>query len=164
MSNTLITSSGLSISDIKQFKKNFVELIAAGYVEAKALSDLCISRGTFVKMCHDDPEFVTQIEESRKQRAEFWISKIADSVDDTLESKEVPSEKLKFDKLCYLAKADNPERYGVGKTKIDISLDLKQFKLLPPDEAVKALAADPFAIVEAEFSELPEQEEEEDLL
>jgi hypothetical protein len=51
-----------------------------------------------------------------------------------------------------LAKADNPDRYGTGKTKVDISIDLKQFKLLPPEEAVKALANDPFAVVEAEYT------------
>ena len=63
-----------------------------------------------------------------------------------------------MDKLVFLAKADNPERYGTGKTKVDISLDLKQFKLLPPEEAVKALASDPFAIVEAEYTEVKEAE------
>ena len=116
-------------------------------------------RGIFLRFCLDDPDFIKQIEEARKQRAEFWVSKIATSVDDVLDPKEVASEKLRFDKLCYLAKADNPDRYGIGKTKVDISLDLKQFKLLPPEEAVKALAADPFATIEAEFIEI-----EEDLL
>jgi hypothetical protein len=60
---------------------------------------------------------------------------------------------LKFDKLQFLAKADNPDKYGNNNKKVDISIDLKQFKLLKPDEAVKALAADPFAI-EAEYTEV----------
>ena len=158
MSNTLYTSSVPTV-DQKQFKKDFVELIANGYIEAKALETLNVHRGIFLRFCLDDPDFIKQIEEARKQRAEFWVSKIATSVDDVLDPKEVASEKLRFDKLCYLAKADNPDRYGIGKTKVDISLDLKQFKLLPPEEAVKALAADPFATIEAEFIEI-----EEDLL
>jgi hypothetical protein len=157
MSNTLPTSSVTTV-DQKQFKKDFIELIANGYIESKALDTLGLTRGIFMRYCLEDPEFIKNIEEARKQRAEFWISKIACSVDDDLASNEVASEKLKFDKLCYLAKADNPDRYGVGKTKVDISLDLKQFKLLPPEEAVKALANDPFAILEAEFTELPEED------
>ncbi len=108
----------------------------------------------------ENPEFVKDIEEARKHRAEFWVSKIAHSVDEVYDPKDVSGEKLRMEKLVFLAKADNPERYGTGKTKVDISLDLKQFKLLPPDEAVKALANDPFATVEAEFKEI----EEEDLL
>jgi hypothetical protein len=140
-------------SDIQELKKSFLELIANGYVEAKALTELGISRGYLVKLCMDDPSFSGKIEESRKARAEFWVSKIAEGVDTVVPKDEVAGEKLRLEKLIFLAKADNPERYGTGKTKVDISLDLKQFKLLPPDEAVKALASDPFAI-EAEYTEV----------
>ena len=140
-------------SDLKEFKKSFIELISSGYVELKALDELDVTRGQFARYCVEDPEFVKQIEEARKQRAEFWVSKIADDIDTIYDSKDVPGHKLRMEKLVFLAKADNPERYGTGKTKVDISLDLKQFKLLPPEEAVKALTADPFAI-EAEYTEV----------
>jgi hypothetical protein len=156
MSKTLITSSDLSIKDIK---KQFVELTAEGNIEARILDLLGLSRGSFVRMCVEDPEFVKGIEEARKARAEFWVSKIAHNIDEVIDSKEVASEKLKFEKLVFLAKADNPDRYGTGKTKVDISLDLKQFKLLPPEEAVKALTNDPFAI-EAECTPIGETEED----
>lgn len=154
MSNVLIRPS-----DLKQFKENFLEKISSGYIESKALGDLGISRSQFVRLCLEDPDFVKNIEEARKHRAEFWVSKIANTVDVDYDAKDVPSEKLRMEKLVFLAKADNPERYGTGKTKVDISLDLKQFKLLPPDEAVKALASDPFAI-EAEFTEIKKSDEE----
>lgn len=157
MSNTLYTSSVPTV-DQKKFKKDFIELIANGYIEAKALETLGLQRGIFLRYCVEDADFIKNIEEARKQRAEFWVSKIANSIEDVLDPKEVASEKLKFDKLCYLAKADNPDRYGMSKTKVDISLDLKQFKLLPPEEAVKALAADPFAAIEAEFTEVQEED------
>jgi hypothetical protein len=147
MSNVLIRPS-----DLKQFKESFLEKIASGYIETKALSDLGISKAQFVRLCVENPEFVKDIEEARRHRAEFWVSKIAGSVDDVYDPKEVSGEKLRMEKLVFLAKADNPDRYGTGKTKVDISIDLKQFKLLPPDEAVKALAADPFAVVEAEYT------------
>lgn len=120
---------------------------------------MSVTRGQFARMCLEDPEFVKKIEEARKARAEFWVSKIAEDVDTIYDPKEVPGHKLRMEKLVFLAKADNPERYGTGKTKVDISLDLKQFKLLPPDEAVKALAADPFAVVEAEYTNVKEEEE-----
>jgi hypothetical protein len=148
MSNVLIRPS-----DIKDLKNKFLDLIASGYIEAKALTDLGISRGQLAKLCVDDPDFVRKIEESRKYRAEFWVSKIAEGVDIVHTKEEVAGEKLRLEKLIFLAKADNPERYGTGRTKVDISLDLKQFKLLPPEEAVKALASDPFAI-EAEYTEV----------
>lgn len=144
-------------SDLKEFKKSFIELISSGYVEAKALSDLNVTRGQFARYCIEDPEFVKNIEEARKARAEFWVSKLAEDIDTIYDPKEVPGHKLRMEKLVFLAKADNPERYGTGKTKVDISLDLKQFKLLPPEEAVKALAADPFAI-EAEYTEVSIEE------
>lgn len=150
MSNPLTIKN----SDMKDLKKSFLDLTSSGNIEAKALETLNLTRGQYIKMYLDDPEFAKQIEEARKSRAEYWVSKIANSIDDVIDAKDVPSEKLRFDKLQYLARADDPDRYGSNsKSKIDISLDLKQFKLLPPDEAVKALANDPFAI-EAEFTEV----------
>ena len=154
MSNVLLRPS-----DLKQFKESFLEKIASGYIESKALTDLGVSKAQFIRLCLENPEFVKDIEEARRHRAEFWVSKLANSVDDVYDPKEVAGEKLRMDKLIFLAKADNPERYGTGKTKVDISLDLKQFKLLPPEEAVKALSADPFATVEAEFTEVKEDGE-----
>jgi hypothetical protein len=152
MSNSLSTTSNL-----KDLKAKFLELTAEGNIEARTLDLLDISRGLFVRLCIEDPEFVKNIEEARKARAEFWVSKIAVDIDKDFDKDEIPNQKLKFEKLVFLAKADNPERYGTGKTKVDISLDLKQFKLLPPEEAVKALTADPFAI-EAEFVEVKDED------
>jgi hypothetical protein len=101
----------------------------------------------------EDRDFIKDVEEARKIRADFWVSKIAETVDFDYSKDEVGSERLKFDKLQFLAKADNPDKYGNNNKKVDISIDLKQFKLLKPDEAVKALASDPFAI-DAEYTEV----------
>lgn len=158
MSNTSQTSSVTTV-DQKQFKKDFVTLITNGYIETKALEELGLSRGVFIRYCMEDPDFVKQVEEARIHRADYWVSKIAEKIDYIPEPKDVPGEKFRFEKLCYLAKADNPDRYGSNsKSKVDISIDLKQFKLLAPDAAVKALASDPFAIIEAEFTETPEED------
>jgi hypothetical protein len=160
MSNTLVQNfpTSIPVEEIKHYKTEYLTLIAQGYSEAKALSVIQMPRGQYVRICQEDPEFVKQIEDARKHRAEFWVSKIAENIDVPVEKENVPSEKLKLEKLIFLAKADNPERYGTGKTKVDISLDLKQFKLLPPDEAVKALANDPFAI-EAEYKEIKDEKD-----
>lgn len=152
MSKSLITTSA-----VKEIKQQFLELTAAGNTESRILDLLKLTRSEFIRICLDDPEFVKDIEESRKSRAEFWVSKIAEDIDAEYSKDEIPSQKLKFEKLVFLAKADNPDRYGSNKAKVDISLDLKQFKLLPPDEAVKALTNDPFAI-EAEYTEVEDEE------
>ena len=107
------------------------------------------------------PPHAKDIEEARKVRADFWVAKIAETVDFDYSKDEIGSERLKFDKLQFLAKADNPDKYGNNSKKVDISIDLKQFKLLKPDEAVKALASGPFAI-DAEYTEV--KSDDEDLL
>ena len=154
MSNVLAHSI-----DMKSTKNKLLDMIASGYIESKALADIGLPRSLFIRWCVEDPEFVKQVEEARTARAEFWVAKLAENIDEIYPPSEVPGHKLRMDKLVFLAKADNPERYGNNsKTKVDISLDLKQFKLLPPDEAVKALANDPFAIVEADFTPIKEEE------
>lgn len=156
MSNSLTKNS-----DLKELKKQFLELTASGFVESVALKQLNIERSSFIKMYLDDPEFGTQIDEARKARADFWVSKIVTSIDKDFTKDEIPNERLKFDKLQFLARADNPERYGNNSKKLDISIDLTQFKLLPPEEALRSLSEDPFApkIIEATYVEI-----EEDLL
>jgi hypothetical protein len=156
MSNPLTKNS-----DTKSLKKRFLELTASGYIESVALKELDLSRGRFIQMYMDDPDFSIQIEEARKARADIWVSKIVEDLDVEYSKDEIPNQRLRFDKLQFLAKADDPNRFGNNSKKLDISIDLKQFKLLPPDQALAALAADPFApkIIEAEFTE-----QEEDLL
>ena len=153
----------VAVSDIKKTKLDFLELISSGHLETLALQIAGLSRGIFLRYCHEDPEFVKNIEEARKLRAEFWVGKLAEDIDEIHDKDIVPGHKLRMDKLVFLAKADNPDRYGSNsKSKIDITLDLKQFKLLAPEDAVKALANDPFAI-EAEYTEVKPTIEE-DLL
>lgn len=151
MSNSQIIPA--SSVDLKELKTKYIELIVNGYTENVALEKLQFNKGLYIKLLVEDRDFVKNLEEARKIRADFWVSKIAETVDFDYSKDEVGSERLKFDKLQFLAKADNPDKYGNNNKKVDISIDLKQFKLLKPDEAVKALAADPFAI-EAEYTEV----------
>jgi hypothetical protein len=152
----MITSNSAHLLELKN---KYIELITKGYVEAKALEVSGLPKGVYLRLMLEDVDFNQQVESARKLRAEFWVAKIAEDIDQEYTSQEIPSQRLKFDKLQFLAKADNPDRYGTANKKIDISVDLKQFKLLPPEEAIKALAADPFAPVEAEFTELPKEDD-----
>lgn len=154
MSNSLIRNS-----DMKEIKNKFLELISSGYIESKALDVLEISRGHFLKLCLEDTDFMVSLDEARKCRADFWVSKIIQDVDAEYTKDEIPNQRLRFDKLQFLAKADNPERYGNNSKKLDISIDLGQFKLLSPEDAVKSLSKDPFAPIEVEYTDVLEDGE-----
>lgn len=142
---------------VKELKVKYLELITNGYTENVALQTLNFPRPLYLKLLLEDLDFIDQVEKARKLRADFWVSKIAESVDEYIDPDLVPSERLKFDKLVFLARTDNPERYGNNAKKLDVSIDLGQFKLLPPDEAIKSLASDPFAL-EVEFTEIPDKD------
>lgn len=155
MSN--IQQLAVSSAMVKELKVKYLELITNGYTENVALQTLNFPKPIYLKLLLEDLDFIEQVEKARKLRAEFWVAKIAESVDKDTDPEMVSSERLKFDKLVFLARTDNPERYGTNAKKIDVNIDLGQFKLLPPDEALKSLASDPFAL-EAEFKELDEKD------
>jgi hypothetical protein len=151
MSNTQLLAA--SSVDVKDLKSKYLELISNGYTENVALKELQFPKPLYLKLLVEDLDFISDVEQARKLRADFWVSKIATTVDHDFSKDEIGSERLKFDKLQFLAKADNPERYGNNSKKLDISIDLGQFKLLPPEEALRSLAADPFAI-EADYTDI----------
>ena len=140
--------------DLKELKSRYLDLISNGYTENVALQTLNFPKALYLRLMVEDYDFITEIENARKARADFWVGKIIDTIDQDVAKDEVGSERLRFDKLQFLARADNPDRYGNNsKSKVDVNIDLGQFKLLPPDEALKALSNDPFApkIIEAEI-------------
>jgi len=122
-----------------------------------ALKQLSFPKALYIKLLVEDLDFIADVEKARKLRADFWVSKIAETVDHDYSKDEIGSERLKFDKLQFLAKADNPDKYGNNSKKLDVNIDIKQFKLLPPDLALKSLQSDPFAI-EADFVELKDED------
>ncbi len=144
-----------------EFKEIYVRRIASGEWESRILKDLDWEWIDFHELCAEDPEFRRKIDEARKGRAEKWVERIAGSMNPMREDEfgemvpvpiapsEVPILKLEFEKLKFLAQADNPERYSpTGKpSKVDVNIDLNQFKLLTPQESMKVLASDPFSRV-----------------
>lgn len=129
MSNTQL-SAAFSV-DIKDLKSKYLDLISNGYTETVALQQLNFPKGLYIKLLVEDTDFIADVEKSRKLRADFWVSKIAETVDKDYDKDQIGSERLKFDKLQFLAKADNPDKYGNNSKKLDVSIDIKQFKLLP---------------------------------
>lgn len=152
--NTLTTSSVL-----KEQREYYLELIASGEIEPKALELSGIKKSTYIRLLLDDPDFAKSVETARKHRADHWVGKIATTVDNDYDKEELPSERLKFDKLQFLAKADNPDRYSGSGKGVNVSVNLGEFKLLSPEEARIALAADPFAI-ETEFTNITDEGED----
>lgn len=159
MSNTQLPV--VSSVEIKELKDQYLELIQEGQTESNALTKLNFPRGLYLRLISEDLDFAKQIEDARKLRADHWISKIADSVDSDIEPNEVPIERLKFDKLQFLARVDNPDKYGNNTKKVEVDINLRQFKLVSPEKAKEILAADPFAPIDAEFAEVPEKKTEE---
>lgn len=156
MSNTqhLIVSSATT----KELKEKYLELISDGHTETVALQKLQFPKALYLKLLLEDIDFAQDVEAARKLRADFWVNKIAATVDMDVSKDEVGSERLKFDKLQFLAKADNPDKYGNNSKKVDINIDLGKFKLLPPEEALRSLSADPFAIETVEYTEVSQKE------
>ena len=155
MSNTQLYAA--NSADLKELKSNYLDLISNGYTETVALKQLSFPKALYIKLLVEDLDFIADVEKARKLRADFWVSKIAETVDHDYSKDEIGSERLKFDKLQFLAKADNPDKYGNNSKKLDVNIYIKQFKLLPPDLALKSLQSDPFAI-EADFVELKDED------
>jgi hypothetical protein len=143
--------------NMSELKQEYLRMITEGYSEVRALAELNFPRHVYIRLLVEDTDFNLSVEQARKARADFWVGKIIEDVDTLIDKDDIPGERLKFDKLQYLAKADNPERYGNNSKKIDVNIDLKQFKLLPPEEALKSLSSDPFAI-DVDFVEVKDSE------
>lgn len=155
MSNTQLYAA--NSADLKELKSKYLDLISNGYTETVALKQLSFPKSLYIKLLVEDLDFIADVEKARKLRADYWVSKIAETVDHDYSKDEIGSERLKFDKLQFLAKADNPDKYGNNSKKLDVNIDIKQFKLLPPDLALKSLQSDPFAI-DADFVELKDED------
>ncbi len=130
----------------------FLERLRAGETEPKILESMGVTKSQYHYLLVKDDQFRKELEEARKARAEVWHEKIAESALQVVEKDEVPGERLKFDKLKWLAEKDNPDRYGDKKT-VDTTMNLNVFTIkgVTEAEALKAIQEDPFA-VEAEFS------------
>lgn len=150
----------MEVSLPANFKDSYLKLIAKGQSESRALSSLEVDWLDFFELCAKDEEFRNKIKMARAARAEVWVDKIVKAVEpqfikdnegNETNVERIPGKdetmhrKLQFEQLKFLAKADNPERYGdVGSGRPSVEINLNDFKLLSPQEAIKTLNNDPF--------------------
>jgi len=72
------------------------------------------STSIMAKWRQANPDFEDMYQAARQARAEAYADQIADSLDDMDDMKkdEVPAQKLKYDKLKWLAEKNDPKTYG----------------------------------------------------
>jgi hypothetical protein len=128
------------------FKREYIVRIASGMTERQILRALNVPWILFFTMLAEDPQFRDDIEEAKKHRAELWVARVVDSLEEEIASAAVPAARLEFEKLKFLAGVDNPEKYGAAakSAKVDVNVDFKQFQMLPAKEALRVLQSDPF--------------------
>lgn len=144
----------------------FIELISSGMTEPRALATLGFTRPTYTQLLLKDPPFKEAVEQAKKDRADIFYEKIVDSVDEVLDKGDVPSAKLRFEKLKYAAAIDNPDKYAEkNKHSIDLNLNIfQEMKDLPAADAKAILASvNPFAVIEADFKTVEEENPEDAL-
>jgi hypothetical protein len=144
-------------------QRRFLDLILEGKSERQVLLELNIPYSEYILFLTKSKKFCEDLEIAKKKRADVWFSKIIEDVDRVADKDEVGGERLRFDKLKYLAAIDSPEKYSErSKETPEIKLTLNDFKGLSTEDAKKILENDPFSVVDAEFS--PKAEEDSELL
>jgi hypothetical protein len=136
---------------------DLLDLIRSGYTENKACAELQIPERLYYTMVIMDQNLADQIEKAKELRADVWISKIIAGVDDQISKDDAPGEKLRFEKLKYLARVDNPNKYGEkSSVQVDVQHSISAaLKTMTIADAKKILdEEDPYAApIEAEIVE-----------
>lgn len=133
---------------------DFLDLIRMGYTENKACAELKIPERLYYTAVIVDSNIADQIEKAKEARADVWINKIIAKVDDSIDKDAAPGEKLRFEKLKYLARVDNPNKYG-EKTNVNVDIQhsiTHALKTMTIEDAKRILTEeDPYAVpIEAE--------------
>jgi hypothetical protein len=124
---------------------DYLDLIANGRNEIEAAGILGVDKKLVMFLLVRDPEFKEKVFEAKKRRADHWVNCIIRTVDEYCEPKDVPLEKLKFEKFKYLATVDNPEKYGRTSSS-EVNVNVFDIKGITSADALKAIRNDPFAI------------------
>jgi hypothetical protein len=157
-------------------KSDILELLVQGHSEYKACEMLGIPMMSLIGELALDTEFAEQLQKARSIRAERWANGIAELVisphtGTTIihDKDDVPGVKLAIDTMKWLAKIDNPTKYG---DKVDINVETKniyEIKGLTVSEALDIIKNDPFAPkdIDAEYvvqTKAIKDEDDEDML
>jgi hypothetical protein len=157
-------------------KADILELLVQGHSEYKACEILNIPMMSLINELVVDTEFAEQLQKARSIRAERWVNGIAELIispttGSTIihDKDDVPGVKLAIDTMKWLAKVDNPQRYG---EKMDINVESKniyEIKGLSVSEALEIIKNDPFAPkdIDAEYvvqTRIAKEVDDEDML
>jgi hypothetical protein len=133
-------------------KSEILELLVQGHSEYKACEMLGIPMMSMINELLVNTEFAEQLQKARSIRAERWVNGIAELIispttGSTIihDKDDVPGVKLAIDTMKWLAKVDNPQRYG---DKMDVNVETKniyEIKGLSVSEALDIIKNDPFA-------------------
>lgn len=134
-------------------QEHFCRLISEGVPEDLALAEAVIPFCDYLAATTDS-RFQDMITNAQKLRADHWFGKIISDADFAPDKDSAPGEKLKFERLKYLAEIDNPDKYG-PKTKqtVDHTHNIQiSVKNLSVADAKKILEEDPFSVpLEADY-------------
>jgi hypothetical protein len=134
-------------------REEYLDLIRRGKGFRQAADILGISQVLLAMMIAQDQSLREDITKAEKDRGDHWVESIIRTVDVDCDPKDVPNEKLKFEKYKYLAEIDNPEKYGKTSTS-EVNVNVFDIKGITDAQALTAIRNDPFAIdVEAEVIE-----------
>ena len=108
----------------KEYSKYVVDLICEKIVEGQSLTKICQLKGypTYAEFCRwkrQDPEIKKQLEEARRDRAEFLRDKIVDFAEN-LSERDGDEIKTKIDTYKYLASVDDKQKFGNQKGEAQV--------------------------------------------
>jgi hypothetical protein len=153
-------------------KNDILDLIVQGKPEYQIAKELHFEMIDLVNALISDTEFAEQLQKARAIRAERWVGKVTGLIETEsgspiiYDKDDVPGAKLAIDTYKWLAKVDNPQRFG-DKLDVDVkSINIHEIKGLSVSEAIEIIKNDPFApkdgeVVDAVFSEIPTKRQRE---
>lgn len=142
----------------KAQREYILEVMSKGVDPEDACATMCIPYSSYL-ITTIESSFAEGIEEAKKKRADYWYGKIMKDVDVIPSKEDAPGSKLKFEKLKWLAKIDNPEKYGDKvSTSVDITHNINlSVKNMSISDAKKILEDDPFSVpLEADYRKIEE--------
>lgn len=132
-------------------KDEILRRIVQGESEHKICTDLDIPMTLLVDELVANQEFADALTKARSIRSEKWVGNIVNLVQSETgapiihDKDDVPGVKLAIDTFKWLAKVDNPQRYG-EKVDIDVkTTNIYELKGLSVSEALSIIKNDPFA-------------------
>ena len=154
---------------IKFPEEEILNQVTKGTSEFQIVERIGITMTEFCSYLAKNPDFSARLDQARLLRSEKWVNNIVSLVQTETgtpiihDKDDTPGAKLAIDTFKWLAKVDNPDKYG-EKTKVEaVNTHIFEVRGLSHQEALDMLRSDPFApAVPAEFKVVVPQETKEE--